>query len=589
MYDRIIRSATVVDGTGAEPFTADVAIADGMIVEVGKISAAAHETINADGLLLTPGWVDIHSHYDGQITWDSQLAPSFWHGVTTTIMGNCGVGFAPVKPDRREWLIGLMEGVEDIPGTALSDGIQWEWETFPEYLDALRARSFAIDVGAQTTHGALRAYVMGERGAMNEPATPEDIEAMAALVREGQRAGAFGFSTSRTVIHRATDGEPVPGTYATVEELTAFARALTDTGGGVMEAVTAGLLGEDITAPPHELAWMNQISAATGCPITFLCGQNHVQPNWWRDQLQACIEGRERGAQVTPQVFCRSIGIVVCLRSRHHPFIHSEAWLSLSDLPHEERVRRLKTDEALRTAVTGQGMNNILGAVGGFSQWNGIYPLGTNPNYEPEPATTISAIAKREGRDPREVALDILLENEGEGFLHRPIMGYAKGSLDPTYELLASPYTVLGGGDGGAHVATICDAGAPTFLLTHWVRDRSRGPRLTLEHMVRKQTWDAAKLYGINDRGRIAPGLRADINLIDFDRLGYRPIRMLNDLPSGAERLMQKADGYVMTMVKGEVIQAEGEDTGARPGRLMHREAVGGTGRGGGNHASFRA
>ncbi len=565
-----------MDGSGGEPVTADVAIANGVIVEVGKISGAAHETINAEGLLVTPGWVDIHSHYDGQVTWDTQLAPSFWHGVTTTIMGNCGVGFAPVKPDRREWLIGLMEGVEDIPGAALSDGIKWDWESFPEYVASLRRRELSMDVGAQTTHGALRAYVMGERGAMNETATPDDIAAMAALIREGQGAGAFGFSTSRTVIHRSTDGEPVPGTYASVEELTAFAQALVDSGGGVMEAVTAGLLGEDITAPPHELAWMNEISAKTGCPITFLCGQNHVQPNWWRDQLEACAQGRERGAQVTPQVFCRSIGIMVCLRSRHHPFIHSAAFNSLADLPHAERVRRLKTDEALRKTVASQGMNNILGAVGGFSQWTGIWPLGQTPDYEPEPTGTISALAKRAGRDPREIALEILLEEDGEGFLHRPIMGYAKGSLDPTYELLASPHTVLGGGDGGAHVATICDAGAPTFLLSHWVRDRKRGPRLSLQHMVRKQTYDAARLYGITDRGLVTPGQRADLNLIDFDRLSYQPLRMLYDLPSGAERLMQKANGYVATLVRGEITQAEGEDTGARPGRLMHRAEVSG-------------
>lgn len=564
----------MVDGSGGEPFTADVAIADGVIVEVGKISGAARQTTQADGLLVTPGWIDIHSHYDGQITWDPQLAPSFWHGVTTTMMGNCGVGFAPVKPERREWLIQLMEGVEDIPGSALSDGIRWNWETFPEYMQALRGLELSMDVGAQTTHGALRTYVMGERGAQNQAATPEDIAAMAALVREAQEAGAFGFSTSRTVIHRSTDGEPVPGTYASVEELTALARAVVEGGGGVMEAVTAGLLGEDIVAPPGELAWMNEISAKTGCPITFLCGQNHVQPNWWRDQLEACVQGRERGAQVTPQVFCRSIGIMVCLRSRAHPFIHSEAWKSLEALPHAERIRRLKTDESLRKTVAEQGMNNALGAVGGFSQWSGIYPLGKTADYEPEPSNTIAAIAKREGRSPREVALDILLDDDGEGFLHRPIMGYASGSLDPTYELLASPHTVLGGGDGGAHVATICDAGSPTFLLSHWVRDRTRGPRLTLQHMVRKQTWDAARLYGMTDRGLIAPGLRADINLIDFDRLGYQPLRMQYDLPSGAERLMQKAYGYVATMVKGVTVQAEGEDTGARPGRLMHRAEV---------------
>ena len=580
MYDRIIKGGTVVDGTGSEPFTADVAISDGVIVEVGKISGTARETIKADGLLVTPGFVDIHSHYDGQITWDPQLAPSFWHGVTTTIMGNCGVGFAPVKPDRREWLIGLMEGVEDIPGSALSDGIQWEWETFPEYLQALRGREFAIDVGAQTTHGALRTYVMGERGAMNEAATPEDIEAMAALVREGQAAGAFGFSTSRTVIHRAMDGEPVPGTYAGIEELTAFAQALVDSGGGMFQAVNAGLLGEDLAAPAKELAWMIEVSAKTGCPITFLCGQNHVQPDWWRTQVETCAAARDQGAQVTPQVFCRAIGIMVCLRSRAHPFIHSEAWLSLSDLSHEQKVARLKADDDLRRAVALQGMQNALGAIGGFSQWGGIYPLGRNLDYEPEPSNSIAAIARREGRDPREVALDVMLDEEGEGFLHRPVSGYANGSLDSTYEMLASPYTVLGGADGGAHVATVCDVAAPTFLLSHWVRDRTRGPRLSLAQAVRKQTYDAARLYGIVDRGLIAPGQRADVNVIDFERLNSGPLRMIYDMPSGAERLMQKATGYVATLVNGVTIHADGEDTGARPGKLMHSAEVTGRAQG---------
>ena len=569
MFDRLIKGGTVVDGTGAPAFTADVAIADGRIVEVGKVSGTARETLDADGLLVTPGWVDIHSHYDGQVTWDERLTPSFWHGVTTVVMGNCGVGFAPVRADRREWLIGLMEGVEDIPGTALSDGIQWAWETFPEYLDAIDNKTLALDVGTQLAHGALRTYAMGERGALNEAATPDDIARMAHLVREAQAAGALGFSTSRTVVHRAMDGEPVPGTFAAVEELYALAQAVADSGHGVMEVAPAGLLGEDLVNPAKELAWMNEVSAATGCPITFLSGQNHVQPNWWREQLEECGRQRRNRALVSPQMFCRAIGIMVCLRSKQHPFINTPTWKSLQHLPFDEMVRRLKEDPELRRQMASEGVNDVLGGSTGFNQWRGTYALGEPADYEPDPANSILAIAKRQGRTGREVALDVMLENDGAGFLHRPVMGYADGDLRATYELLASPLTVAGGGDGGAHVATICDAGAPTFLLTHWVRDRTRGPRLPLEHIVRKQTYETASFYGLHDRGRIRAGLKADVNLVDFQGLAAEPLHMVYDLPTGAQRLMQKARGYVATLVSGEVIQRYGEDTGERPGRLI--------------------
>jgi N-acyl-D-amino-acid deacylase len=568
MFDRVIKGGIVVDGTGRPAFTADVGIKDGLVVEIGRISGAARETIEASGALVTPGWVDVHSHYDGQVTWDERITPSLWHGVSTVVMGNCGVGFAPVRSDKRGWLIDLMEGVEDIPGTALSDGIVWEWESFPEYMDALSRRNFAIDVGAQMTHGPLRAFAMGERGALNEAATDEDIALMARMLAEGMAAGALGFSTSRTVVHRAMDGEPVPGTFAAIEELRAFASVIGAAGRGVMEVAPAGLLGEDLVGPAKELKWMNEVSADTGCPITFLTGQNHVRPTWWRDQLEACGEHRRNGALVVPQMFCRGIGIMVCLESKLHPFMRSPAYQSLSSLDHAERLRRLRGDAALRKQVASEGVDDILGGVTGFSQWKGIYPLGNN-DYEPDPANSIQAIAAREQRTPREVALDVLLESEGRGFLHRPVMGYADGNLDPTYELLKSPLTVPGGGDGGAHVATICDAGAPTFMLSHWVRDRRRGPRLALEHIVRKQTMDAAQLYGMRDRGRIAVGLRADINVIDFANLSAGPLHMVHDLPTGAPRLMQKARGYHATLVAGEIVTRDGEDTGARPGRLI--------------------
>ena len=442
MFDLILKGGTVVDGTGGPTVTADVAIQDGKIVEVGRVTAAARETINADGLLVAPGWIDVHSHYDGQVTWDDRVTPSLWHGVSTVVMGNCGVGFAPVKAERRDWLIGLMEGVEDIPGTALSDGIVWDWETFPEYMRALARRPLAIDVGAQLAHGPLRAYAMGERGALNEPATSEDIRTMARMVAEAQAAGALGFSTSRTVVHRAVDGEPVPGTFAALEELHAIAAALAGSGHGVMEVAPAGLLGEDLLNPAKEIAWMNKISAETGCPITFLTGQNHVQPLWWREQLEECARHRKNNALVVPQMFCRSIGIMVCLESKLHPFMHSESYKALLAVPHADRVAAMRQDEALRQRIALEGVDDVLGGVGGFSQWRGTYPLGTPADYEPEARNSIHAIAKREQRSPREVALDVLLSDDGKGFLHRPVMGYADKNLDATYEMLASSLTV---------------------------------------------------------------------------------------------------------------------------------------------------
>jgi N-acyl-D-aspartate/D-glutamate deacylase len=365
------------------------------------------------------------------------------------------------------------------------------------------------------------------------------------------------------------DGEPVPGTFAAIAEIRALAQAVADSGHGLMEVIPAGFLGEDLVSPAKEMAWMIEISAATGCPITFLTGQNHVQPAWWREQLEICTRERQNRARVVPQMFCRAIGIMVCLQSKAHPFMNAPAYRSLEALPFAERVRRLQADPELRRRVALDGVNDILGGPSGFKQWSGVYPLGSPADYEPEPGASIEATARRQGRDPREVALDILLEADGTGFLHRPVLGYADGNLDPTYDLLRSPQTIPGGGDGGAHVATICDAGAPTFMLTHWVRDRQRGPRLPLEYIVKKQTHDAAQLYGLHDRGQLRPGMKADINLIDWHRLGCEPLHLLNDLPTGAQRLMQKSTGYVATLVAGEIIHRDGEDTGARPGGLI--------------------
>jgi len=573
MFDLVIKGATIVDGTGGAGFSGDIAVKDGVIAEIGRVRGPAHRTERTDGLLAAPGFVDIHSHYDGQVSWDTQLAPSFWHGVTTTIMGNCGVGFAPVRVDRREWLIGLMEGVEDIPGSALADGIKWEWESFPEFLDAVGRRQYSMDVGAQIAHGALRAYVMGDRGARNEAASEADIAAMGALVREAQNAGAFGCSTSRTIVHRAVDGVPVPGTFAAHEELLALARAVGESGHGILEVAPAGILGEDLLAPEAELAWMIDISAKTGCPITFLCGQNHRAPETWRMQLAECEKARGMGARVTPQVFARALGTMSSLMSKQHPFMHTAIWAELAGLSHEERIGRLLGDADLRAAMAAQGCQNIFGYDVAFlnrpETWESTFEVSDPPDYEPPPSASVFAIAQRQGRDPRAVALDIMLGDHGRRFVMHHGMGYAHGDLEAQREMMASSGTVIGGADGGAHVAIICDASMPSFLLTHWARDRTRGAKLPLEFVIKKQTQDTARLFGMRDRGVLAPGMRADINLIDHERLQLSKPYLVNDLPSGAPRLMQIADGILATFVAGEKVRVGNEDTGARPGRLV--------------------
>jgi N-acyl-D-aspartate/D-glutamate deacylase len=577
MFDRLIKGGTIVDGTGTPAFTGDVALKDGKIVEVGRVSGAARETVDADGLLVTPGWIDVHTHYDGQATWDPLLTPSFWHGVTSVVMGNCGVGFAPVRPGSESWLIGLMEGVEDIPGSALSEGIKWDWESFPEYLDALERGPRAIDIAAQLPHGALRAYVMGERGAKNEPANVEDIARMKALSIEALRSGAFGVSTSRTLAHRAVDGEPVPGTFAAEAELRALAEAVAESGRGVLEISPAGVIGEDILAPAKEIAWMDRLSRGTGCPMTYVVVQVSSKKDLWREQLALTAEARARGARITPQVGIRGVGILLGLHSRFGPFMTSAALRELSTLPFAERVARLKSDPALRRTIAEQGMggpnpppsdlNPMIQAMFTTDAWDRIYPMWGN--YEPGPDDTIIAEARRRGLDPRMTALEVMLEHDGEGLIWVPVQNYSDGCLDPEYEMITDPNTIVGISDGGAHCGAIVDASAPTLMLTHWVRDRTRGPKLGLEYAVKRQTADLAGFYGFPDRGRLLPGLKADINLIDFTRLKMNPPYMANDLPTGAERLMQTASGYVATFVSGEAVQRDGVETGARPGTLV--------------------
>lgn len=568
MHDLVIRGGSVVDGKGGPAVTADIAVDDGQITDVGKVTAPARQTLDADGLIVTPGWVDIHTHYDGQATWDPLLAPSFLHGVTTVVMGNCGVGFAPVRPGREAWLTGLMEGVEDIPGAALTAGIRWEWESFPEYLDALDAMPRAIDVGAQLAHGALRAYVMGDRGARNEPATPDDVAQMAALAGEAMEAGAMGFSTNRTTVHIAIDGEQVPGTFAEEDELLPICRAVARSGSGVVEVVPSGVVGENVAAPEREIALLHHLSVETGCRVTFLLGQHNAAPDQWRNTLRAADEANAAGAHLVPQVFGRPTGFLFSFRTIH-PFWRFPSFQPLLDMEHERRLAILRDPDFRKRLLAEEdavadARQDIL-----RDPWAQTYDLGDPPQYEPDPATSIAERARRENRSPREVAYDLMLEDGGTRFLVYCFLGYADGDLSPVYTMLSHPNSVIGGSDAGAHCRYICDGSVPTYMLTHWARDRTRGPRLPLEFVVRKQTSDTARLYGLHDRGVLAPGRKADINLIDLKALDVGAPHLVYDLPAGERRLMQSASGYEAVLVAGEVVQRRGEDTGARPGRLV--------------------
>jgi N-acyl-D-amino-acid deacylase len=556
MSDLVVRGGTVVDGTGAPPRTADVAITDGVVTEIGRVDSRGRREIDADGALVTPGFVDIHTHYDGQVTWDPLLTPSCWHGVTTIVMGNCGVGFAPVAPDRHDWLIGLMEGVEDIPGAALSTGIKWGWESFPEYLDTIERVPKAIDVGTQVPHGAVRAYVMGERGAKNEPARPDDIEAMAAIVREGLRAGALGFSTSRTLAHRAIDGEPVPGTFAAEDELFGIGRVLGELGAGVFELAPAGALGEDLAAPEKEVAWMRRLAAATGRPVTFALNQNNNDPEAWRKLLQFCGDAAAEGAPITPQVHGRTVSLLLGLQT-FHPFNFCPTWAQIGLLPWQEQAARMADPEMRSRFIAEAAALENDPIIAGFMHPSRIFVLGDPPNYEPSQAVgTFEAL------------YDLLLVDGGRELLNAPVLNYSDGNLDAAREMLMHPTSAFGLGDGGAHAGQTCDASTTTFMLSYWARDRAHD-RIPLETAVHKITGATAALFGLGDRGVLAPGKKGDVNIIDFERLQLHRPELVSDLPGGASRLVQRSEGYVATINCGVVTMDRGEDTGARPGVLL--------------------
>jgi len=577
MFDLKITGGRIVDGTGAPAYQGEVAIKDGKIAAIGaSVPGEAAQTIDATGRIVTPGFVDVHTHYDGQVTWDDNLDPSGGHGVTTVVMGNCGVGFAPVRPGQEEWLIQLMEGVEDIPGTALSEGITWDWETFPEYLDALEKRKTSVDFGTQLAHGALRAYVMGERGAKNEPATPEDIAQMRELTRQAIEAGALGVSTSRVLGHRAMDGEPVPGTFAAEDELFGLGYALRDAGAGVFELAPAGADGQDLVNAKREVDWMKKLSAEIERPVTFAMLQNETEPGLWREIMTESIEAAEQGAQLYPQIAARPFGLMIGLQT-HHAFARRPTFVRLRDetdslaalaaAMREPANKRAILSEENLPADPGNLFDGIADMIA--VMLHRLYAIGDPPDYEPTPDRCVAAIAEANGVEPLEAAYDLFAAGDGTNMLMMPIFNYVDGDHEVIREMLTNPFCVSGLSDGGAHCGMICDASIPTFMLTHWARDRSRGDKLELEWVVKKQTKDTAELFGLTDRGTLEVGKKADLNVIDFDNLKLRSIKLVHDLPAGGRRLLQKAEGYDYTIVSGEVTRRNGEDTGARPGRLV--------------------
>jgi N-acyl-D-amino-acid deacylase len=575
MHDLVIKGGTVVDGTGAPARTADVAVSDGLVVEVRKVDGASRRTLHADGALVTPGFVDVHTHFDGQATWDPHLTPSCWHGVTTAVLGNCGVGFAPADPARRQWLIELMEGVEDIPGTALYEGIQWNWESFPEYLDALDAMPRALDVGTHVPHAALRAYVMGERA--HQDATAEDLDAMCRMVTEAMEAGALGFSSGRTGGHKDVHGRPVPGTYAAESELEAILGAMDAAGRGVFQVVPHGIGGAEGGDPAGamdaELPWLLRLAEATKRPMTYLVLESPSAPDSWRPWFDASREVNARGANLRPQVGSRCFGVLLGHQSRLNPFRLKPSYVALKDLPFEQRIARLRDPEmkarVLAEEIIDEGRRSLdlLAA----TSPERIFPLGDPLDYEPTPGDSIAAIAAREGRDTWEVMYDVLLGSDGREFLLLPLLNYGRNSYDGVHDMLADPISLQGLGDGGAHCGVVCDASMTTYLLSHWTRARTRGPQLPLEYAVHRLTADPARFYGMHDRGVLAPGMQADINVIDHDRLRLLYPERVHDLPAGAGRLIQRSEGYLETIVRGETVVAAGELTDARPGRLVRR------------------
>ena len=563
-YDLVIRSGSVIDGTGRPAMTADVAVKDGIIVEVGKLTGRGAQEVSADGALVTPGFVDIHTHYDGQATWSNRMSPSSHHGVTSVVMGNCGVGFAPVRATDHDLLIELMEGVEDIPGVALSEGLSWEWESFPDYLDYLSKRHFDMDICAQLPHAALRVYVMGQRGADREPATAEDVAEMRRLTEQAMRAGAMGFTSSRTLNHRSSRGAPTPTLQAEYDELVGMAMALQRAGYGVMEMIS------DFDDLDTEFDLLKSMVKAADRPMSISLAQG-ISDHGWRKVLKKIEGASDAGYEMRGQVAPRPIGILLGLTTTLSPFTTRPSFTEVAGLGLVERIASLR-DPGRKARIlaepTGRGFQRLFRLM---DEGRKIWLMTDPPNYEPDPEDSLHAQATARGIDPWSYIYDTLLQNGGKALLYTPFANYAENNLDCCRDMILHKDTVMGLGDGGAHVGTICDASFITSLLTHWGRDRSRGEGIDLPTLIKCQARDTARAVDLIDRGTLEPGMRADLNIIDFDNLNVRLPEMINDLPAGGARLQQRADGYLMTMVNGQPTYIDGEATDSLPGRLVRK------------------
>jgi N-acyl-D-aspartate/D-glutamate deacylase len=562
-HDIVIRNGTIIDGTGAKPFEGDVALHNGRIAEVGRVSGNGREEIDAKGKVVTPGFVDIHTHYDGQATWDERLTPSSWHGVTTAVMGNCGVGFAPCRDGDHDMLIRLMEGVEDIPGVVLTEGLKWNWETFPEFLNALETRPHDIDFATQVPHGALRVYVMGERGADREPATAQEIAAMGRIAKEAVEAGALGFSTSRTLNHRTSDGKPTPTLTAAEDELLGIALGLKAAGRGVLQVVS------DFTNPAEELSMLRRLVVESGRPLSFSLAQSDRGPDAWKMLLQFLDQCAAANLPVKAQVCGRPVGLLLGLSLTLNPFSAHESYRKIADLPFEQRLAAMRTPQMRQALLDEEPAtdNPFVKAV--LRNFDKMFPLADPPDYEPTPDMSLGAQAARQNKRAEELAYDWLLADGGRALILFPFLNYADGSLEPSLAMMRHPQTILGLGDGGAHVGMICDGSFPTSMLTHWTRDRTRGGKLPLEWVVKAQTHDTAAAVGLHDRGLLKPGYKADLNVIDHTKLTLHRPTIAYDLPAGGRRLVQYADGYEATIVAGQITYRNGKPTKALPGKLI--------------------
>ena len=567
MADLVIRGGTIIDGSGGEPIEADIAIVDCKISAIGPNLPKGDEEIDATGKLVTPGFVDPHTHYDAQVTWSKSISPSSWNGVTTVMVGNCGVGFAPCKPDERDLLVKLMEGVEDIPEVVLTEGLPWNWESFDEYMDSLDGREYDLDVVTQVPHAAVRTYVMGERAVRHEQATPEERVEMGRIASAGIKAGALGFSTSRTINHRTLAGEHTPTLRAAEEELAVIGEAVGEAGSGWIQVIS------DFDDPDEEFAMLKRISNRAKRPMAITILQRDSRPELWRDLMFGIADANADGADIKGQVLTRPTGILLGFEISLNPFSGRPSWEKITQLSLDEKLVHLRDTEFRKQLMSETCPTKKL--AGRVSNYERIFPWdGETPDYEPPADQSIAARAKREGRDPEELVYDTLLEKDGKRILYRPLSNYAYGDLNTVAEMMKHPDTLVSLGDGGAHVGVLCDASSMAYMLTHWTRDRTRGDKVELSWAIKRITNDNAKAIGLNDRGQLKPGFKADINVIDYDRLALGYPQVAYDLPSGGRRLIQKSDGFEATIVSGVPVYRNGESTGRYPGRLVRGPQV---------------